>query len=163
MSKSVSFAGSCLALAAIIWSAAGYADDAMTVSDAWVREAPPHVEVNAAYFTLHNPGAQAHTLTGVSSPQFQRVEIHATRMMNGQVHMQRMAEVAVAAHSSVEFKPGEYHLMLKQPRRLLKAGDTIELTLKFKDALQITVKAPIRNGQEDGESHHHHDMNDMKM
>lgn len=163
MSKSVSLAGSCLALAAVIWSVSGYADDAMTVSGAWVREAPPHVEVSAAYFTLHNPGTEAHILTEVSSPQFQRAEIHATRMMNGQVHMQRVPELAVAARGSVEFKPGEYHLMLFQPRHSLKAGDTIELTLKFKDALQITVEAPIRKGEEDEEPHHHHDMNDMQM
>ena len=159
MSKSANLAGQCLTLAALIWSAS----DTLTVSNAWVREAPPHAEVSAAYLTLHNPGSQTQTLTDVSSPQFQRVEIHTTRMMNGQVHMQRVAEVSIAAHDSVELKPGGYHLMLINPQHTLKSGDIIELTLHFKSAPQITMQAPIRNAEQEEEPHHHHDMNDMKM
>ena len=157
MSKSANFAGHCLMLAALIWSGSGHAEDMLTVSGAWVREAPPHAEVSAAYLTLHNPGARDQTLTDVSSPQFQ------SRMMNGQVHMQRLEEVTIPAHGSVAFKPGDYHLMLIKPRQMLKSGDTVELTLKFKSAPQITVQTSIRNAEQEDEMHHHHDMNDMKM
>ena len=163
MSKSRSLARQCLALATVLWSAAGYADEAMTVSGAWVREAPSHAEVSAAYLTIHNPSTQTHTLTGVGSPQFQRAEIHSTRMINGQMHMQKLAEVAVAAQGTLEFKPGEYHIMLIQPLHPLKTGDIIEMTLQFKDGTHIAVQAPIRNSEEKDSEPHHHDMGDMKM
>jgi len=147
-----------LVISAAMWSMTVLAQDTMIVDHAWVREAPPHVEVSAAYLTVHNPGTQAHVLTGISSPQFEKGEIHATRIINGQVRMQRVAEVTVVALGSVAFKPGEYHLMLIHPRRRLKAGDKVELRLEFDDAPPITINAPIRKTEHEENSHHHHDM-----
>jgi copper(I)-binding protein len=163
MNKTCKYLVAGLALPVLMWSAAGRAADALTVEDAWVREAPPHLEMSAAYLTIKNETSQDHTLVGVSSPQFQKVEIHSTRMMNGMVHMQMMKEVAIAAHNMLEFKPGAYHLMMIQPLHPLKAGEKVELTLKFNDVPPVTVQAPIRNADNDEEAPHHHDMDDMKM
>jgi copper(I)-binding protein len=99
MNKTCRYLVAGLALSALTWSSAGRAADALTVEDAWVREAPPHAEMSAAYLTIKNETSQDHTLVGVSSPQFQKVEIHSTRMMNGMVHMQMMKEVAIAPHA----------------------------------------------------------------
>lgn len=163
MDNCVHLARRYLAAAVLLWSTFGYADGTLTVGGAWVSEAPPHAEVNAAYLTLHNPDEHSHILESVSSPQFQRVEIHATRVTNGQVHMQRMNSVIVAAHGDLKFKPGEYHLMLIQPLHPPKLGDTIELKLTFKDASAITVRAPVRSRDDNDKPQLHTDMNDMKM
>ncbi len=151
------------AFSILLWSGIGRAAEALNVEDAWVREAPPHAEVSAAYLTIDNQTSRIQTLIGVSSPQFRKVEIHTTRMANGQVHMQMLHEASIAAHDRLEFKPGAYHLMLLQPLHPLKSGDMVELILKFDHAPQITIQAPIRNAENDGESPHHHDMGDMKM
>ena len=103
-------------------------------------------------------------MLGVSSPQFQKVEIHNTTMADGQVHMQREDEVAIAAHGSLEFKPGAYHLMMIHPVGTLKKGDMVELRLRFKDASQLTVQAQIRESAEEAPAHDHHGMmHDMMM
>jgi copper(I)-binding protein len=163
MDKSMSLARRYLAAALLLWSAVGHADGTLTVGGAWVSEAPPHAEVNAAYLTLHNPDAHAHILENVSSPQFQSAEIHATHVTNGQVRMQRMNSVVIAAHGDLEFKPGEYHLMLIQPLHPPKLGDTIVLKLTFKDVSAITVRAPVRDRADDDKPRLHPDMTDMQM
>lgn len=157
---------SCLAVAAALCSFSSHADGILSISDAWVREAPPHAEISAAYLTLHNHSNRLLRLTQGSSPQFQKLEFHGSRIVNGQVRMRRMRELSIPAHGSLELKPGGDHLMLIKPLQALKAGDKIDLTLKSSDDQAFTVQAPIRNAlEEDKASHHHdmHDMHDMKM
>jgi len=150
-------------LVMVTWSAASFPDETLTVSNAWVREAPPKAEVNAAYLTIHNQTNQAHKLVGASSPQFQKIELHEMKMVNGQARMQRLEKLAIEAHGSVELNPGGYHLMLIKPLQPLTAGGTVELVLQFDDAPQITVQAPIRKADDADETPHRHDMQDMKM
>jgi periplasmic copper chaperone A len=146
----------------IICQAAAWADDPVMVENAWVRDAPPHAEMSAAYLTIMNHSAQTQTLAAVSSPQFQKVEVHRTVMVNGQVRMRREDNVTVPAHGSLEFKPGGYHLMLIHPLHALKEGDMVELRLQFKDAQPLTIQAQIRESAEEAHPHDM-DMHDMKM
>ena len=147
-----------IALTFAIYHAVSYAGDAITATNAWVREAPPHADVSAGYLVLHNQTAQAHKLVGASSPQFKKTEIHEMKMNNGQANMHRVDELSIGPNGSVELKPGGYHLMLINPVRPLKAGDTVELKLQFNDAPAITLQATVRKGDEE-EHMHHHDMN----
>lgn len=163
MNKAWWLARQCLMLVAVVWSAASAAEDSLTVSNAWVREAPPKAEESAAYLTIHNKTNQAHKLVGVSSPQFQKAEIHDTEVTYGKAHMRRVGSLPIEAHGTVEFKAGAYHLMLISPLQPLKAGNTVELRLQFDDVPQITVQAPIRKADDADETPHRHDMNDMKM
>ena len=159
MNKLIQKQGLYIALAFMAYHAAARADDALMATDAWVREAPPHAEVSAGYLTLHNHSAQAHKLVGVSSPQFQKAEIHEMKMANGQARMQRVGELTIAPNSSVELKPGGYHLMLIKAVQPLKAGDTVEIKLQFNDTPPVTVQAPVRKTDAEEQPHQHHDMN----
>lgn len=148
------------------WQSACWADEAISVENAWVREAPPHAETSAAYLTIRNNSDQGRTLLGITSPQFQKAEIHNTQMADGQVRMQRQDKVAIAPHGSLEFNPGGYHLMLINPLHPLKEGDMVELRLQFNEVPRLTVQAPIRKSEETKDSHQGHgmqDMQDMKM
>ena len=152
-----------LVLVTLIWSTTSLAEVSFTVSNAWVREAPPNAEASAAYLTIHNQTSHAHSLVGVSSPQFQKAELHRSTVVGGQERMQQIKTLAIKAHGSMELKPGGYHLMLIKPLKPLNAGDAVELKLQFDDAQQITVRAPIRNIDDSEEAPHHDDMGDMKM
>jgi len=153
----------CLPLVALIWSTASLAEASFTVSNAWIPEAPPNAEVSAAYLTIHNQTNKAHTLVGLSSPQFNKIEIHESKVVDGQERMQRIKTLVVEAHGSVELKPGGYHLMLIKPLQPLKAGDTVNVKLQMDDASQITVHIPIRKIDDVDEAPHHHDMDNMRM
>jgi hypothetical protein len=64
--------------------------------------------------------------------------------MSGTMTMKRVTSVAVPAGGEVTFKPGSYHVMLIGLKKPLKAGDTVELHLRFEKAGAIDVSAPVR-------------------
>jgi hypothetical protein len=123
----------------------------ITVTDAWARSSSAMASAGAAYATITNAGSAADALIGASSPAAATVEVHETVVMGspdasggGMMGMQPVARVEIPAGGSLQLKPGSYHVMLIGLVKDLKAGDTIDLTLKFERAGAITVKAQVR-------------------
>lgn len=127
--------------------------DAVTVRDAWVREAPPGAAVLAAYLTIENPGPRAVKLVGVTSPDFDSVMLHQTRVREGVATMMAVDALSVPARGRAALVPGGDHLMLYGPHRALAAGASVTLRLRFDSGATLTVKAPVRA---DGPAAHHH-------
>lgn len=116
----------------------------LTAHDAWVRAAPPGATVFAAYLTIENRGAHRHTLLHVSSPQFQRVEMHRSALRNGVATMSTQNRLAIAAHTHLRFSPSGYHLMLIGPRQTLYPGAGVVLQLHFDGGVRVPVRAVVR-------------------
>jgi copper(I)-binding protein len=139
---------------ALLFSAALAARaDGITVRDAWVREAPPGAPVLAAYLTLENTGARAVKLTRVTSPDFESVMLHQTRVREGVATMVAVDTLTVPAQGRAAFVPGGDHLMLHGPRRALAAGARVTFHLHFDSGATLTVDAPVRR---DAPAAHHH-------
>jgi copper(I)-binding protein len=117
---------------------------ALAVTGGYVAEAPPGARVTAAFMTLRNPGKLSLIITGVSSPDFTRVELHETRRDQGMAKMVRLPDLTVPGGGSVTLAHGGKHVMLFYPKRTLKVGDTIALTLQFAGAPTMTVRLPVR-------------------
>ena len=130
------------------------ADSMIVVRDAWVREAPPGAPVLAAYFTLENPGSKADKLVAILSPDFDKIEIHATEIRAGVARMLALDALPIPPHAVVRLAPGDYHLMLHHPRRALTAGMRIKLELRFDSGARLTALAPVRRA-ESGAVHQH--------
>ncbi len=130
------------------------ADSTVGVRDAWVREAPPGTQVLAAYLTLENPGPNADSLVSVLSPDFAKIEIHATEIHAGIARMHALNALPVPPHAVVKLAPGGQHLMLRHPRRSLAAGMNVKLELHFESGARLTVSAPVRRA-ESGTMHQH--------
>lgn len=145
-------------------SAADLSTKEMEIHDAWTREAPPSTEVMAAYLTLHNHTAKTFTLVSVSSPDFNRVEMHRTEEHDGMMKMLPVSRVMISSNGSVSFQPGGMHLMLMKPKKALKNGDTVSLKLMFSDKSSLKTSVPVKKGTAGSghEMHHgdHHDMHD---
>jgi copper(I)-binding protein len=142
----------------------------MTVTDPWARNAPKTAGAGAAYMTIQNTGAAADALIGASSPAAKTVQVHETYViespmpsasdamgapespnpsasgtMGGEVMgMRPIARLEVPAGGTVELKPGGYHIMLMELTTELKAGDKVEITLKFEKAGDVKVTAEVR-------------------
>lgn len=129
----------------------------LEIHDAWVREAPPNAAVMAAYLTLRNQSSKTYTLISASSPDFKRVEMHRTEEHDGMAKMLPVSRVMVSTNGSVSFEPGGMHLMLMQPKKSLKVGDSISLTLFFSDETSQKISVPVKkgNGSDDGHEMHH--------
>jgi periplasmic copper chaperone A len=151
-----------LALLAALLTVPGVAlaADDIAVHDAWVRAAPPGATVLAAYLTIDNHSASAQALSGASSPQFERVEIHRTEIKNGVASMSAQPRVAIPAHGTLSFAPDGYHLMLIGPRKALHTGDHVELRMQFDGHPPQLIHAPVRADAapaDDMMQQHHHD------
>ncbi|MDP1716006.1 MAG: copper chaperone PCu(A)C [Anaerolineales bacterium] len=135
---------SLLLLATLLVNACGSFSAELTVQDAWARPANAG-ENGAAYFIIENGSNIDDTLLSVSSDIAAATEVHMSMVDgNGVMSMQMQEAVIVPAKDKVEFKPGGLHVMFVSLTRDLKTGDTITLTLDFKEAGSLTIQVPVR-------------------
>jgi copper(I)-binding protein len=89
-------------------------------------------------------GAQ---LVSVSTPVAGIAEVHEMKMEGDVRKMRAVPALDLPVGTTVELKPGGYHVMLMDLKTTLKKDSTVPLTLVFKDAKGVqstlTVKAPV--------------------
>ncbi len=126
----------------LAWSA--HAQPIITAEKIWIREAPPTIDVLAAYMTLHNPTDQDITLICVKSPAFTDIMFHKTEIVNDIAKMRHADEIIIPAHTSFDLAPGGFHMMLMGKKYQLKKGDEVELTLIFKKINNKKIIATVK-------------------
>lgn len=151
----------------ISFTAFAHKDGGIVVKNAWVREAPPVSPVLAGYMVIENHTADTKDLVSVTSSAFQKIEIHQTIHKDGVASMKAQNKLSIAAEGKVELKPGGTHLMLINPAKRLKTGDSVSFTLKFANGSKTIISAPVKKAgataaqhqhhknEHNGESHHH--------
>ncbi|MBE9562840.1 MAG: copper chaperone PCu(A)C [Proteobacteria bacterium] len=127
-----------IAFAQLTWA------NSVEISEQWVREAPPNARVLAAFMVIDNQSPESQTLVSVSCDDFERVEMHQTVEHDGMMHMNKQEKLVIESKQQLILKPGSYHLMLMGIKRPLRAGDEVELTLKFANDTELVVKTPVR-------------------
>ncbi len=144
-----------LALAlALVVAACGGSGGGIKVTDAWARNSSAVAAAGAAYMIIENAGSAADALIGASSTVAKATEVHETVEMpaasdgtsSGMMGMQPVSRVEIPAGGKLELKPGSYHIMLIGLNQELKAGDTIEITLKLEKAGEVKVTVEVRAG-----------------
>lgn len=121
----------------------------LSASDVTVLEPLPGQDRTVAYLTLDNAGDVPVTVSGVTSPQFRAVEMHATIIDNGVAGMQALDAIMIAEGSSIAFEAGGRHLMLIEPRDLLEAGDAVTLEFHYDQPGLLILSAPMRSRMAD--------------
>jgi len=126
----------------------------MVVDDAWAR--PMTVEMgaegslpgtnSAAYLDLRNGGRDPDRLLGVESSVAERTELHESVLDGDVMRMRRVDGVDLPPGEAVRLAPGGLHIMLLDLRRSLEVGDTLTLTLTFRNAPSLSVAVPVRAG-----------------
>ncbi len=98
----------------------------------------------AAYLTLTNAGDEALTITAVTSPQFDSVDLHESRVENGVARMRPLQSLVLAAGATERLEPGARHLMLHGRRD--DAGADVTLQFWSGETLLLAVAAPADTG-----------------
>nr|VFJ77915.1 MAG: hypothetical protein BECKFW1821C_GA0114237_11494 [Candidatus Kentron sp. FW] len=137
-----------ISLLPILWVMGSWitavAESNPTVSDPWIREAPPGAKAMAGYMVLDNNRDADISLVSASDPDFGTVMIHESVMDSGVMSMVHREEVRIPAKGRVSFEPGGLHLMLMQPKRSFVAGDESTVTLVFADGTKLTTRFEVR-------------------
>ena len=116
----------------------------VSVSDCWIRALPGDLP-SGGYFKASNTGDQPVNLTGISTEAFGMAMLHQTQSQGSTSSMAMVHQVAVPAHGSLVFAPGNYHVMLEHPKQPLKIGTTIPLTFSFSDGEKVTASCAVKS------------------
>jgi copper(I)-binding protein len=135
------------------------------VEQPWSRATPAGATVAGGYVKLTNTGSVPDRLVGATFARAKTVEIHTMANDAGIMKMRHLPEgVALPPGATVELKSGGVHLMLLGLDRTLKAGETVEGSLRFEKAGSVAVTfaiaplgaaAPTASDHGDHEHHRH--------
>lgn len=145
------------AMLLLVTANAVYADG-VDIDGAWVREAPPGMQMLAGYMVIKNETGKDLVLIGASSSAFGAIELHQTTIKDGMASMEQQKRVTIPAHSKFEFKPKSYHLMLMKPKRDLREGDHVKITLQFSNYEKVSETFAVQKAGDGMMHHHEHDM-----
>ena len=109
------------------------------IEKAWIRAAPPGATALAGYAIVRNPCPAPLVITDASSGEFVMGMIHETVVLDGLSKMRHVKSLPLPARGDLSFAPGGRHLMLMHPKRQLKVGDKVKVSLKLTDGRQISA------------------------
>jgi copper(I)-binding protein len=136
--------------------------DTMMVHEPQSFETAKGMKVGAALMVLHNTANNDDELIKVTSTSIPRVEMHNMIDDNGIMRMREVKSIPIKAGDHVALTPQGYHIMLMDLTKPLVAGETINLTLYFKNSKPITTNIPVESRStlkellDSGEVHDHH-------
>jgi copper(I)-binding protein len=125
---------------------------ALQYEDAWIREAPPGMQMMAGYVTIQNNSEKDFVILSTASEAFIDIEMHKTEVTDSTARMIEQENLPIPAGGSMELSPGGYHLMLMMPSTPLKVGDKVKLDFSLEggstDNVEFEVlKAPGNGGE----------------
>lgn len=136
----------------------------LTVIDAWVAQPPPVAVPAAGYVTFENTGSAQEVVIAIDSPDFARVELHRSEVVDGVASMSAVGSLKVPAGQVVPMAPGGLHLMLFDGTRRLQPGDAVALTFVTAAGDELNVEATVRKaGANEGASGAAHAHGDHQM
>jgi copper(I)-binding protein len=128
--------------------------DGVTVDGAWARTSPAGAVNGAVYLRITADADDALTGAAVASDVAVSAEVHETVMgspsasgtgagASPTMSMREVARIPIPAGTTVEMKPGGYHIMLLGLAEPLVRGGTISVTLSFEQVGPVTVEVPV--------------------
>ena len=99
----------------------------LVVEGGWIRSAAPGAAMLAGYGTLHNIGDAPVLVTGAESADFGSASLHKSVNENAVEHMQTIGELRIAPGERIAFAPGGNHIMLMQPKKQLRANESVPI------------------------------------
>lgn len=118
--------------------------DKLKIIDPWMRVGAQG-QTTGLFFKIENNSDKADTLYKVEFEPAGLVQIHETYDAgNDMMGMREVGKIVIPAKSTVELKPGSYHVMLMKLKKDIKKGFVGDVTLYFKQAGKIMIKAEAK-------------------
>ncbi len=114
----------------------------LQVKDQWMRPGAKGMGT-ALYFVVENQSDLPDTLYKLTSDISNMIQLHETYTKDDMMGMREVGKYVIEPGSSLELKPGSYHIMVMKLKKDIKGGDKEEFVLHFKIAgdVSITVEA----------------------
>ncbi len=116
----------------------------LKIVGAFARATLPNQPVGGGFLEIVNTTDKDDRLIAVSSPISGRGEIHEMAMSGDTMKMRELPNgLVVPAGATVKLEPGGLHLMFMDLAKPFVAGETVEVTLKFEHAGEMTMTFAI--------------------
>ena len=112
----------------------------LVASDIVVTASMPGGSMSAGYISLRNNTDIEIRISKITSPAFEKIEIHESTLEDGIAKMRRIEALSIPPNSSVTLENGGKHLMLMRPTT---SADTVSLSFYSDDTIILSVNAPI--------------------
>ncbi|MGX9354902.1 copper chaperone PCu(A)C [Roseobacteraceae bacterium S113] len=145
-------------IAAAILATPAYAGDIM-IMEPYARASSPTAKAGAAFMEIMNQSAQPDRLIAASSDIAARVELHTHKDLGDGVMKMMEVEggIEIPADGSAQLARGGNHVMFMGLNQSFVQDETIDVTLTFENAGEITVTIPIDNDRMPKKGHGHGD------
>ncbi|CAC9462490.1 copper chaperone PCu(A)C [bacterium endosymbiont of Bathymodiolus sp. 5 South] len=120
---------------------------AISVDNPWVRSAPPNAPILGAFMEISNHSDSDIKLLSANTKGYKRLELHKTVSQDGMMKMIKQDFMPIPAHGKLTLKPGGWHIMMIQPKKVPKEGDSVVIKLVFDNGLSKTIQAKVRKGR----------------
>jgi copper(I)-binding protein len=112
----------------------------LVASDIVVTASMPGGRMSAGYISLRNNTDIEISINRITSPSFEKIEIHESTLVDGIAKMRRLEALSIPPNSSVALVNGGKHLMLMGPTG---SADTVSMSFYSDDEVLLSVIAPI--------------------
>jgi len=117
---------------------------ALTLKHPWTRATPKGAEMGGGFVAIVNAGSEADRLIGGSFALAGRTEVHEMKMEGDVMKMRKLdGGLDIPAGSTVELKPGSYHLMFMDLKAPLEADAKVKGSLVFEKAGEVPVEFAV--------------------
>lgn len=129
-------------------------DEKIKIKDPWMRVSAQG-QTTALFMKIENLSDKPDTLYKVECDFVNKAEIHETYQQDDMMGMREVPFIVIPAKSTFELKPRAHHIMLIKLKQDVKKGDEREVSLYFKNAGKITIKAKAQEMQMQKMEHKH--------
>ena len=133
-----------IVLAGCLANCGGESRPPLEVSDINVFAPLPGTAMSVAYMAFENTTDEAIVVAGFSSPQFGRIELHETQIVDGVVRMRPLANLSIPPGGTAVLEENHKHLMLMQPADALSIDDPVSLRIAYDNDGMLIVNATLR-------------------
>lgn len=129
----------------------------LRITEVFARATLPGAPVGGGYLTIYNTGMADDVLLGASLDLAGTTSLHSMEMTGDTMRMAPLPDgLPVPAGGTAELAPSGNHIMFERLTGPLVEGETVPLTLTFRDAGSVTVPMPVRAINAGASGHHHH-------
>jgi copper(I)-binding protein len=149
-----------LILALVVLAAPAAAD--VVGGEGWSRATPPGAREAVGYLVLRNLGEEERSLMKITSTISDEVRIHRSSINSeGVAQMWPVGFLKIPPGESVRFDPNGLHVMFRELKQPLKAGDKVPLTLQFDGfekpfTVVLEVRPLVPEKPAEGQADHRH-------
>lgn len=133
------------ATAVALFALPAFAENEIMIADAYARASGMNAMAGAAFFQIMNHGDEDDRLIAVKSDVAKRVELHTHKeTAEGVMQMMEVEEgFPVAAGGIHALERGGDHVMFMGLNQPFEDGSTINVTLVFEKAGEMTIEIPV--------------------